>query len=50
MLMMQSAPEESPTDLIFLGIFVAALAQKWLSITPFKLGIQYICSIPQMPK
>jgi hypothetical protein len=44
------APERNPTDLIFSGIFVAASSQKQFEITPYKLGVRYIFTVPETPK
>jgi hypothetical protein len=40
----------NPTSLIFSWIFIATPSQKYLKITPYKLGILYLYTVPQTPK
>jgi hypothetical protein len=44
------ASETNPTHLIFSRIFVAYHSQIWFEITAYKLGIRYLCTVPQTPK
>jgi hypothetical protein len=45
-----TAKKKSDTNLIFSGIFVAAPSQKKFDMTPYKLGIRYLCTGPQTQK
>jgi hypothetical protein len=35
---------------MFSGIFLAAPSQKWFEVTPYKLRIRYLCTVPEMQK